>query len=126
MLALQVQGFLMEIVVSLALLYHEKGLESSTINGCGLFSSPYIVHTIVRRAIKPGHLRRKRLIRVFLNEASAIKLMVPLLMEQDRNGESGARCFDMDPCYQNINIKEKGHSCRLSHLICQHKHRIDS
>src|SRR5690554_2748923 len=46
--------------------------------------------------------RRERVIRIFPNEASVIRLMGALLIELDEKWQSGRRCFDMQMYYQNI------------------------
>ena len=49
--------------------------------------------------------RRERVIRIFPNEASVIRLMGALLMEQDEKWQAGRKYFDMDLYYQTINNK---------------------
>jgi len=44
--------------------------------------------------------RRERVIRIFPNEASVIRLMGALLMEQDEKWQTGHKYFDMDLYYQ--------------------------
>jgi putative transposase len=44
--------------------------------------------------------RRERVIRIFPNEASVIRLMGALLMEQDEKWQTGRKYFDMDLYYQ--------------------------
>jgi putative transposase len=46
--------------------------------------------------------RRERVIRIFPNEASAIRLMGALLIELDEEWQSGRRCFDMQMYYQSV------------------------
>lgn len=46
--------------------------------------------------------RRERVIRIFPNEASVIRLMGALLMEQSEKWQTGRRYFDMDLYYQNL------------------------
>ena len=46
--------------------------------------------------------RRERVIRIFPNEASVIRLMGALLIELDEKWQSGRRCFDMQMYYENI------------------------
>jgi len=46
--------------------------------------------------------RRERVIRIFPNEASVIRLMGALLMEQDEKWQSGRKYFDMDLYYEII------------------------
>ncbi len=46
--------------------------------------------------------RRERVIRIFPNEASVIRLMGALLMEQDEKWQTGRKYFDMDLYYQTI------------------------
>jgi len=46
--------------------------------------------------------RRERVIRIFPNEASVIRLMGALLIELDEKWQSGRRCFDMQMYYQSI------------------------
>jgi len=53
--------------------------------------------------------RRERVIRIFPNEASVIRLMGALLIEQDEKWQAGRKYFDMDLYYQSIeNKKTKG------------------
>jgi putative transposase len=53
--------------------------------------------------------RRERVIRIFSNEASVIRLMGALLIEQDEKWQAGRWYFDMDLYYQSIeNKKTKG------------------
>ena len=40
--------------------------------------------------------RRERVIRIFPNEASVIRLLGPLLMEQDERWSSGRKYLDME------------------------------
>ncbi len=49
--------------------------------------------------------RRERVIRIFPNEASVIRLMGALLMEQDEKWQAGRKYFDMDLYYQTANNK---------------------
>ena len=44
--------------------------------------------------------RRERVIRIFPNESSVIRLMGALLMEQDEKWQAGRRYFDMNLYYQ--------------------------
>jgi putative transposase len=44
--------------------------------------------------------RRERVIRIFPNEASVIRLMGALLMEQDEKWQTGRKYFDMGLYYQ--------------------------
>lgn len=46
--------------------------------------------------------RRERVIRIFPNEASVIRLIGALLIELDEKWQSGRVCFDMQIYYQNI------------------------
>jgi len=46
--------------------------------------------------------RRERVIRIFPNEASVIRLMGALLMEQDEKWQTGRKYFDMDLYYQSV------------------------
>lgn len=46
--------------------------------------------------------RRERVIRIFPNEASVIRLMGALLMEQDEKWQTGRRYFEMDLYHQTI------------------------
>lgn len=46
--------------------------------------------------------RRERVIRIFPNEASVIRLMGALLMEQSEKWQTGRKYFDMDLYYQTI------------------------
>lgn len=46
--------------------------------------------------------RRERVIRIFPNEASVIRLMGALLIELDEKWQSGRRCFDMQMYYQSV------------------------
>lgn len=50
--------------------------------------------------------RRERVIRIFPNEASVIRLMGALLMEQDEKWQAGRKYFDMDLYYQSIDNKK--------------------
>ena len=52
--------------------------------------------------------RRERVIRIFPNEASVIRLMGALLMEQDEKWQTGRKYFDMDLYYQTIKSKVSG------------------
>ena len=53
--------------------------------------------------------RREREISIFPNEASVIRLMGALLIEQDEKWQVGRKYFDMDLYYQSIeNKKTKG------------------
>jgi len=47
--------------------------------------------------------RRERVIRIFPNEASVIRLMGALLMEQSEKWQTGRKYFDMDLYYQMVN-----------------------
>lgn len=47
--------------------------------------------------------RRERVIRIFPNEASVIRLMGALLMEQSEKWQTGRKYFDMDLYYQTVN-----------------------
>jgi putative transposase len=49
--------------------------------------------------------RRERVIRIFPNEASVIRLMGALLMEQHEKWQTGRKYFDMDLYYQTIKNK---------------------
>lgn len=49
--------------------------------------------------------RRERVIRIFPNEASVIRLMGALLMGQDEKWQAGRKYFDMDLYYQTANNK---------------------
>lgn len=49
--------------------------------------------------------RRERVIRIFPNEVSVIRLMGALLMEQDEKWQAGRKYFDMDLYYQTANNK---------------------
>src|SRR5690606_16998669 len=51
--------------------------------------------------------RRERVIRIFPNEASVIRLMGALLMEQDEKWQTGRKYFDMDLYYQSAG--KQGH-----------------
>ena len=51
--------------------------------------------------------RRERVIRIFPNEASVIRLMGALLMEQDEKWQTGRKYFDMDLYYQSVG--KQGH-----------------
>jgi putative transposase len=46
--------------------------------------------------------RRERVIRIFPNEASVIRLMGALLMEQDEKWQTGRRYFDMELYYHTV------------------------
>ena len=50
--------------------------------------------------------RRERVIRIFPNEASVIRLMGALLMEQDEKWQAGRKYFDMDLYYQSMENKK--------------------
>jgi putative transposase len=50
--------------------------------------------------------RRERVIRIFPNEASVIRLMGALLMEQDEKWQAGRKYFDMDLYYRSMDNKE--------------------
>ncbi len=54
--------------------------------------------------------RRERVIRIFPNEASVIRLMGALLMEQDEKWQTGRKYFDMELYYQTVgsNDSEEG------------------
>lgn len=54
--------------------------------------------------------RRERVIRIFPNGASVIRLMGALLMEQDEKWQAGRKYFDMDLYYQTQNKKTKDSS----------------
>jgi putative transposase len=49
--------------------------------------------------------RRERVIRIFPNEASVIRLMGALLMEQNEKWQAGRKYFDMDLYYQTAKNK---------------------
>ena len=49
--------------------------------------------------------RRERVIRIFPNEASVIRLMGALLMEQNEKWQTGRKYFDMDLYYQTAKNK---------------------
>ena len=49
--------------------------------------------------------RRERVIRIFPNEASVIRLMGALLMEQNEKWQEGRKYFDMDLYYQTAKNK---------------------
>lgn len=49
--------------------------------------------------------RRERVIRIFPNESSVIRLMGALLIEQDEKWQAGRRYFDMDLYYQTVKNK---------------------
>lgn len=51
--------------------------------------------------------RRERVIRIFPNEASVIRLMGALLMEQDEKWATGRKYFEMEQYYQNLNLGER-------------------
>ena len=46
--------------------------------------------------------RRERVIRIFPNEASVIRLMGTLLMEQDEKWQTGRKYFDMELYYHTV------------------------
>ena len=46
--------------------------------------------------------RRERVIRIFPNEASVIRLIGALLVELDEKWQAGRRCFDMEVYYESI------------------------
>lgn len=50
--------------------------------------------------------RRERVIRIFPNETSVIRLMGALLVEQDEKWQTGRRYFEMDLYYQSIKDKK--------------------
>jgi transposase-like protein len=50
--------------------------------------------------------RRERVIRIFPNEASVIRLMGALLMEQDEKWQAGRKYFDMDLYCQSMENKK--------------------
>ena len=50
--------------------------------------------------------RRERVIRIFPNEASVIRLMGALLMEQDEKWQAGRKYFDMDLYYRSMDNKK--------------------
>jgi putative transposase len=50
--------------------------------------------------------RRERVIRIFPNEASVIRLIGALLMEQDEKWQAGRKYFDMDLYYQSMENKK--------------------
>ena len=55
--------------------------------------------------------RRERVIRIFPNEASVIRLMGALLMEQDEKWQTGRRYFEMELYYRSLKDKEsKGYT----------------
>lgn len=54
--------------------------------------------------------RRERVIRIFPNGASVIRLMGALLMEQDEKWQAGRKYFDMELYYQTQNKKTKDSS----------------
>jgi putative transposase len=54
--------------------------------------------------------RRERVIRIFPNGASVIRLMGTLLMEQDEKWQAGRKYFDMELYYQTQNKKTKDSS----------------
>jgi transposase-like protein len=45
---------------------------------------------------------RERVIRIFPNEASVLRLLGALLMEQDEKWQTGCKYFEMDLYYQTI------------------------
>lgn len=50
--------------------------------------------------------RRERVIRIFPNEASVIRLMGALLMEQDEKWQTGRKYLDMDLYYETLDDKD--------------------
>ncbi|MGI6538781.1 MAG: IS256 family transposase [Caldicoprobacterales bacterium] len=50
--------------------------------------------------------RRERVIRIFPNEASVIRLMGALLMEQDEKWQTGRKYFDMELYYQTVHAND--------------------
>lgn len=52
--------------------------------------------------------RRERVIRIFPNEASVIRLMGALLMEQDEKWQTGRKYFDMELYYQSQEKRADG------------------
>lgn len=54
--------------------------------------------------------RRERVIRIFPNEQSVIRLMGALLMEQDEKWQTGRKYFDMDLYYQVLQKKASNNS----------------
>ena len=51
--------------------------------------------------------RRERVIRIFPNEASVIRLMGALLMEQSEKWQTGCKYFEMDLYYQAMKKDSK-------------------
>ena len=51
--------------------------------------------------------RRERVIRIFPNEASAIRLIGALLIEQDEKWSTGRKYFEMDVYYNSLIQEEK-------------------
>jgi transposase-like protein len=67
--------------------------------------------------------RRERVIRIFPNEASVIRLMGALLMEQDEKWQAGRKYFDMDLYYQSMeNKKTKGSNSAASGTLLLSSH----
>src|SRR6056297_3026656 len=50
--------------------------------------------------------RRERVVRIFPNEASVIRLIGALLMEQDEKWQTGHKYFDMSLYYQTLSVSE--------------------
>jgi putative transposase len=62
--------------------------------------------------------RRERVIRIFPNEESVIRLMGALLMEQSEKWQTGRKYFEMDLYYQDMKKDSKRYGCCLeSHLF---------
>ncbi len=51
--------------------------------------------------------RRERVIRIFPNEASAIRLIGALLIEQDEKWSTGRKYFEMEVYYNSVIQEEK-------------------
>jgi len=58
--------------------------------------------------------RRERVIRIFPNKASLIRLIGALLMEQDEKWSNGMRYFDMCEYYQHVEKKKKEDDERIA------------
>ncbi|MGD9474402.1 MAG: transposase, partial [Eubacteriaceae bacterium] len=53
--------------------------------------------------------RRDRVIRIYPNEQSVIRLLGALLIEQDEKWSSGRKYFDMEEYYEFINSRPSDH-----------------
>jgi transposase-like protein len=53
--------------------------------------------------------RRERVIRIFPNESSVLRLMGALLIEQDEKWSTGRKYFEMDVYYDSMAVREEPH-----------------